>query len=106
CDWISMESQASILVSCVLYGFFSAGVITLPATMVATTLCPEIRQYGVRFTMALVPAGISILIGNPIASTVLRNGWESLQAYSLSLLVAGTLLSIVARVAQTRPQSG
>jgi len=96
-----MESEASIIVFCLLYGFFSSGSITLPATVVAVVLCPDIRQYGVRLTMQLVPSAIGLLIGNPIAGVVLKSGWNSLQAFSAATIIACTLLSIAARVVKT-----
>jgi len=99
--WIGMESEASIIVFCLLYGFFSSGSITLPATVVAVVLCPDIRQYGVRLTMQLVPSAIGLLIGNPIAGVVLKSGWNSLQAFSAATIIACTLLSIAARVVKT-----
>ncbi|KAF1953320.1 MFS general substrate transporter [Byssothecium circinans] len=96
--WIGMESKASILVFCILYGFFSSGLITLPATVVAVVLCPDIRQYGVRLTMQLVPSAIGLLIGNPIAGALLKGSWLGLQVFSASTIISCTLLSIAARV--------
>jgi MFS family permease len=101
--WIGMESEASIIVFCILYGFFSSGLITLPATVVAVVLCPDMRQYGVRLTMQLVPSAIGLLIGNPIAGAILKNSWLGLQLFSALTIVACTLLSIFGRLAKVGP---
>lgn len=95
-----MKSEAAVIVFVILYGFFSAGLITIPATVVAVVLCPDIRQYGVRLTMQLVPSAIGLLIGNPIAGAILKNGWVDLQVFSACMVMGCTLLSIAARGAK------
>lgn len=49
--WMRIQSEAGIVAFCILYGFTSAGLIILPATVVAAALCPDMRQFGVRVTM-------------------------------------------------------
>jgi len=98
--WMGIHDEAGIIVFCVLFGFFSSGLISLPAAVVAISLCPDMRQFGVRITMQQVPAAIGLMIGNPIAGAILRTGWPGLQAFSASLVLACTLLTIAARVAK------
>ena len=98
--WMGIHTEAGIIVFCVLYGFFSAGLITLPATVVAVTLCPDMRQFGVRITMQLVPSAIGLLIGNPIAGAIQRSGWLGLQGFSAATVLACTLITLAARVAK------
>jgi len=86
-----------VIVFCVLYGFFSAGLIMLPATVVAVMLCPDMRQYGVRLTMQMVPAALGLLIGNPIAGAILPHGWRALQCFSAATVAACTIITIAAR---------
>jgi MFS family permease len=96
--WIGIESEAGIIVFCVLYGFFSSGLITLPATVIAKMLCPDIRQYGTRLTMQIVPAGIGLLVGNPIAGAILKDGgWIGLQAFSASCVIICALFSVATK---------
>jgi MFS family permease len=95
-----MSGEASILIFCVLYGFFSSGLITIPATVVAVNLCPNVRQYGVRMTLQMVPAALGLLIGNPIAGVILKNGWSGLQAFSAALIVSSAAFAMAARVAK------
>ncbi|KAF1978045.1 monocarboxylate transporter [Bimuria novae-zelandiae CBS 107.79] len=98
--WIGIESEATIMMFCLLYGFFSSGLITLPATVVTVNLCPDIRQYGVRLTMQLVPSAIGLLIGNPIAGAILKDGWLGLQVFAAATIIGCTALSIASRVAK------
>jgi MFS family permease len=98
--WIGITTEASVLVFCILYGFFSSGLITLPATVVASVLCPDLRQYGVRMTMQLVPSAVGLLIGNPIAGAILKTQWVGLQSFSAAMVMACTFLSVAARVSK------
>ncbi|KAB8293720.1 hypothetical protein EYC80_009205 [Monilinia laxa] len=96
--WMGMNNEGSIIVFCVLYGFFSAGPITLAANVVANVLTPDMRQFGVRLTMQLVPSALGLLIGNPIAGAILQGGWLGLQDFAVATVTACTLLTIAARV--------
>ncbi|TVY89549.1 Aspyridones efflux protein [Lachnellula willkommii] len=96
--WMGIHNEAGVIVFCLLYGFFSAGMITLPAMVIAVVLCPDMREYGVRLTMQLVPSGLGILIGNPIAGAILPSGWVQLQGFAAATVAACTLFAIAARV--------
>lgn len=98
--WMGMKNEGSIIVFCVLYGFFSAGPITLAANVVANVLTPDMRQFGVRLTMQLVPSALGLLIGNPIAGAILQRGWLGLQGFAAATVTACTLLTIAARVSK------
>ena len=98
--WIGIVSKAGVLIFCILYGFFAAGLITLPAAVVAISLCPDMRQFGVRITMQLVPSAIGLLIGNPIAGAALDQDWLALQLFSSVTVIASCILAASARVAK------
>jgi hypothetical protein len=101
--WIGRESEGVgiIVVFCVLYIFFSSGLITLPTTVIAEMLCPDIQpQYGTRLTMQIVPAGISSLVGNPIAQSILKDkGCIGLQAFLAGCVVICALFSLATKFA-------
>ena len=97
---MGISTQGGIIAFCVLYGFFSAGVITLPATIVAVSMCPDIRQYGVRMAMPMVPISIGLLIGNPIAGAILPHGWIYLQTFAGILVLLCTILAFASRCVQ------
>ncbi|ETW75337.1 MFS monocarboxylate transporter [Heterobasidion irregulare TC 32-1] len=67
---------ASIVVFCILYGFFSGSVVSLyfPAVL---CLDPNVGESGVRLGLACMPVGLALLIGTPIASTIVgtHNRW-------------------------------
>jgi hypothetical protein len=50
--WMGVESELGVIIIAVLYGFFFSGLIILPATAIAVSLCPDLRQYPVRMTTA------------------------------------------------------
>ncbi len=98
--WMGMESEAGALVFSLLYGFFSAGFIILPATVITVSLCPDMRQYGMRVAMASFPSAIGLLVGNPIAGAILQRGWLGLQGFSAGTVIACAILASAARVAK------
>jgi hypothetical protein len=101
--WLDVQSEGGALVFFILYGWCSSGLITLPATAIAVVLTPDMRQYGVRLTMQLVPAAIGLLIGNPTAGAVLNSGWGALKAFSAIMVLGCTALTIAARVCNVGP---
>jgi hypothetical protein len=92
---MGVESEPGVIIITVLYGFFSSGLIILPATAIAVSLCPDLRQYPVRITMQMLPAGLGLLIGNPIAGAILNRGWLKLQAFSIATVLACMLCLLV-----------
>lgn len=72
--WMGVASKGGVVVFAVLYGFFAAGIQTLGATVVAMQLCPDMREYGTRIAMLLLPAATGLLIGNPNAGAILPTG--------------------------------
>lgn len=49
-------------------------------------------------TLQMVPAALGLLIGNPIAGAILKNGWPGLQIFSAALIVSSAAYSMAARV--------
>ena len=98
--WMGIHDETALLIFCVLYGFFSAGIITLSATVIAISLCPDLRQFGVRLTMQLVPSAIGLLIGSPIAGVIQETGWLGLQGFAASTVSLCTFLTVAARIAK------
>lgn len=103
---MGIQSDGGIIAFCLLYGFCSAGLITLPATIVAVSMCPDIRQYAVRMTMPMIPISIGLLIGNPIAGAILPYGWHALQGFSGASVLVCTLTAFAARVVKVGVKIG
>ncbi len=97
--WIGIKTPAGVIIFCLLYGFFSGTFVSLSPT-VTVTLCPSLGVFGVRMGMLLVPTAIGLLIGNPIAGAILRNGWPALQAFGGVTVALATGFMIAARIAK------
>ena len=50
--------------------------------------------------MLFVPIAVGLLIGNPIAGALLRNGWTDLQAFGGATVALSGICVIGARVAK------
>jgi len=98
--WMGIDTEAEVLVFCILYGFFSAGLTTLAPNVITQVLVPDMRQFGARFTMQTVPAAIGLLIGNPIAGALLPKGWPALEWFAAGTVTACTILTVAARIAK------
>lgn len=69
--WIGIRDIPGTIVYACLYGFASGAIVSLPTTVVATTLSPHLGLVGTRMGMAFTFASLGLLIGNPIAGTLL-----------------------------------
>lgn len=98
--WMGLHSQAGVLIFCILYGFFSAGLTTLAPNVITQVLVPDMRQFGPRFTMQVVPAAIGLLVGNPIAGALLPKGWLALEGFAAAAVSVCTILTVAARIAR------
>ena len=98
--WIGVDTVAGVVMFSILYGLFSGSFVSLSATVVATTMCPNMGVVGVRIGMLSIPTAIGLLIGNPIAGAILKSGWVNLQAFCGAVVGISTLCMIAARVAK------
>ena len=95
--WISVASQAGIVVFGVLYGFFSGTYISLVLTTVAVWLCPSLEMLGLRIGMITIPCALGFLIGTPVAGAIAEHGWLSVQLFTGITLAASTLAILLLR---------
>ena len=95
--WIAIHSSAGLIIFSVVYGFFSASLVSLigPITVEISAATSEI--IGTRIGMALAFGGVGLLIGSPIAGALLTSrGWIGQQVWAGSLVMAcGTCLLCV-----------
>jgi len=73
--WIAVSTQGGLIAFSVLWGFCSAGLVTLPAT-VFPSLCPDSSRLGTRTGMSWGISSFASLIGSPIAGALLKNRGE------------------------------
>ena len=97
--WILIHNTTGILAFSPVYGFL-AGAITTVTPLVDVALCPSLDLVGVRMGMLFLPWAGGLLIGTPIASTVLSSSsrWVGLQTFTGTVLLAATALGIAVRV--------
>lgn len=98
--WLGITNASGLWVFCVLYGFFSGGIVSLPSTVIAT-LSPDMSVVGTRMGMSFTFAGFGLLIGNPIAGAILNvaeGKFHGAQAFSAATIMGGAVLIMVVRL--------
>ena len=93
-SWISVHSTAAVVVWSVFWGLLSSVVVALPGAIIPL-LCPSISVIGTRTGMYWAVAGLGVLIGSPIAGSLVVTGssgpvWWHLQVFSGLCMVLAT----------------
>ncbi|KAL8709928.1 MAG: hypothetical protein Q9220_005378 [cf. Caloplaca sp. 1 TL-2023] len=102
--WISVKTTAGIIAFSVFYGFFTGSVLALPPT-VLVALSPDIRFAGTRIGMAFGVASFGVLIGNPIAGTILdipKGKFLGAQIFGATIMIVGSGFALLSRWMQYR----
>ena len=101
--WIAIRTQSSLIVFAVFYGFFASAIQSLlPATLSSLTV--DLRRAGVRMGMVFSALSFASLTGPPIAGALIqqaRGNYLHAQVFAATVLAAGALTLVGARVAQT-----
>ena len=98
--WVGHHPSLYIIVLTVLsYSFFSDSIVSLPAAVVVT-LTPHPGAVSVRISMIFVPISTGLLIGNHIASIILKYGWLGLQIFCGTYVMLSVVSITTARVAR------
>lgn len=98
--WLGIESSAGLIVFCVLYGFFSGCFVSIPPTVVVT-LSPNPSVIGTRIGMCFAICGLGILIGTPVAGTLVRKyGFDAAIGFTGAAVAIGTLILFAARTSK------
>jgi MFS family permease len=69
--WVAIQSLGGIVIFCLLYGFASGAVVSLPSSIVAE-MVPDLQLLGTWMGMSFTFAGVGLLIGNPIAGVLIN----------------------------------
>lgn len=111
--WISIESEKPFIAFSVLWGFFSAGLVTLPGSCFPN-ICPDLSLLGTRLGMSWGFCSVASLIGAPIAGALLRTSISSngtpvisflgVQVWSGVFLLLGSAWLVVLWIATVRQQ--
>lgn len=81
CSWIAINNTAGVITFVLIYGFCSGGIAGLSISLIVP-VCPDLRQFGVRLGMMLIPVSLGLLLGNPIAGALEAHGWLGLQLFT------------------------
>ncbi|KAL9085409.1 MAG: hypothetical protein Q9159_004698 [Coniocarpon cinnabarinum] len=96
-SWIGVASQNGLLAFSVLYGFFSGAFIALNSAVIVL-LCPDLSVLGTRMGMLAIPMSLGLLVGTPIAGSLLHSGYLSLQLFCGATVVVAILTTVITRV--------
>lgn len=90
--WIRVSSYAGLVVITLLYGFAYGGIVSLPPPAVGV-LTREVGQIGTRIGLAFSVAGVSTLVGPPIAGAIEggRGGFKGLFGFAGAMMLAGSV---------------
>lgn len=88
-SWAAINSFPGLLVFCIVYGFLSGAVASLPLTVFAA-LAPDRNKVGTGMGMGLCSCGIGFLVGSPIAGLLVSIEKDS---YTHGIIFAGSCLA-------------
>ncbi|KAI4617495.1 uncharacterized protein J4E87_003015 [Alternaria ethzedia] len=106
--WISIETEKSFIAFSILWGFFSAALVTVPSAAFAN-ITPDLSRLGTRLGMSWSVSSIATLIGAPIAGALLkktdgRTNFIGVQVWSGACLMVGTGWLVVLWVVTVKSQ--
>ena len=95
--WIVIDTLGGLAVFCILYGFFTGAVVSLPPTVVAK-LVPDHQRLATWMGMNLSFVGFGLLIGSPIAGALINVQEEQFTngfLFAASTLMASCIIIVV-----------
>ncbi|KAF2499499.1 MFS general substrate transporter [Lophium mytilinum] len=112
-SWIGIDHESNFIAFSVMWGFFSASLVTLPGSAFPN-ICPDLSRLGTRLGMSWGISSIASLIGAPIAGALLKThtvadgtkkmNFLGVQVWSGACLLAGSVWLAVLWVATVRKQ--
>ncbi|TVY94412.1 Aspyridones efflux protein [Lachnellula willkommii] len=102
--WLAVDNLGGLVVFCIVYGFISGAVVSLPATVVAG-FAPGLHLVGTWIGMSLCFAAMGFLIGNPIAGTIINIAESKFSGgiiFSASFIAAGAAAFVLAGALKMR----
>jgi predicted MFS family arabinose efflux permease len=107
-SWISIEKESTFIAFSVLWGFFSAALVTVPSAAFAN-ITPDLSRLGTRLGMSWSVSSIASLIGAPIAGALLKTkdgktDFIGVQVWSGVCLMVGTCWLLVLWVVTVKTQ--
>ena len=102
--WIGIDSVAGITMFAILYGFFAGAYISLIPPVVVE-LTPDMTVVGTCLGMSLFVASFGLLIGTPIAGSLIdieKKQFIKAQGFTGGALFLGGIVMLIALVIQAR----
>lgn len=97
---IAVRSVGGIIVVCVLYGFFSGALVSLPPT-IFVHLTPNRAMIGTRMGQGFSVVSIGLLLGTPICGWILNaSSFTYVWVFGGVCVLAGSSLIIASRIAK------
>ena len=107
--WLGIRSLGGLIAFALLYGAFSGGVVSLTSSVIVC-LSPDMSRVGQRMGMSFFLAGISLLVGTPIAGAILAGAseaqWMGTIAYGAASLLVASLFQGASRFVLFRRGKG
>ena len=104
-SWMAVDDTGDLLVFAISYGFFSGSFVSLPPTTIIS-LSSDLRKVGTRLGMSFSISGFGILIGTPVAGTLLnihKGDFVHAQVFCAVSMMVSCLCLVLARIAKTGP---
>lgn len=91
--WLRVTTYGGLIAVALLYGFAYGGIVSLPPPAVAA-MTKDMRTLGTRIGTAFSFAGLSALVGPPIAGAIEggSTGFDGLFGFAGAMLLAGSVL--------------
>ncbi|KAI1374020.1 putative MFS monocarboxylate transporter [Hypoxylon crocopeplum] len=101
-SWINTNSGAGNIAFAAFFGFFTGGIVALPA-VVLTSFTPDLSRLGTRLGMSSVVNGVASLIGTPIAGAILdaTGNYLGIQLFAGFLFMATAAFVVLLRFVLT-----
>ncbi|KAI0401425.1 MFS transporter, MCP family, solute carrier family 16, member 10 [Xylaria palmicola] len=104
--WIASDSLPAFIAFCVLYGYFSGALISLPPS-IFPVLCPDPGTLGSRMGLSWTSSAVSFLVGAPVGGALIdiqTAKFIGLQIWSGATLLVGALFLVALWIMLARKQ--
>lgn len=99
---IPARNEPGLIILCLLYGFFSGALVSLPPTIFVHLSFKERGMIGTRMGMGFFVISIGLLLGTPICGWILNaSSFTYVWVFSGVLIVVGGALIACARISRT-----
>jgi len=102
-SWIAVDGTEDLFVFAIMYGFFSGSFVSLPPTTIIS-LSNDRHKVGTRLGMSFSISGFGILVGTPVAGTLLNihtGDFLHAQVFCAASMMVSCVCLVLARVAKT-----